>query len=247
MKTLGYKAKVFYFVMGDKLKIKEIPVVLRPREKAMEQGFDKLSDRELLAIYIRQGTKGKSALEVADAVLKRAGSINGLMDLTQRDLLNIKGISYVKATEILGLAEVGRRLIKPQRNDLIQIEYPENLVNWLNLEIGYKKQEYFMAVYLNKQNQVLNYSHLFVGTLDRSVVHPREIFKEAVRLSAAHIILVHNHPSGGMEPSLADVETTKALVEVGFMMGVYVLDHIIVSHGDYVSIRQKSPELFNVE
>jgi DNA repair protein RadC len=226
------------------IKIKEIPEELRPREKALRDGVKMLSDRELLALFIRQGTRNKSALEVADAILFRCNNIAGINRLSREDLLSIRGISHVKALEIMALTEVAIRIIKPSRKSVIHIEEPGNLVSWLNLEIGFKNQEYFMAVYLDKQNRLLSHSILFKGTLDRSVVHPREIFKEAVRHSASRIILVHNHPGGTLTPSDSDLYTTSSLVEAGNLMGVYILDHLIVTEGNYTSIRRYDPGLF---
>lgn len=232
---------------GDMMKIKEIPISLRPREKALKEGLHTLSDRELLAIFIRQGTRQFSALQVADKLLSMSGSISGLNAVDKDDLMKLPGISHVKSIEILALVEVSKRMIRPMLNEIIQIDKPHKLVSWLNLEVGYKRQEYFLAVYLDKQNRLLSYSYLFKGTLDRSVVHPREIFKEAVKKSASRIILVHNHPSGGLTPSHSDLETTEILVDAGQMMGVFILDHLIVSEGSFVSIREKMPHLFLLE
>ncbi|NLW15830.1 MAG: DNA repair protein RadC [Erysipelothrix sp.] len=226
------------------MKMKEIPLVLRPREKAMKEGLHTLSDRELLALFIRQGTRQLSALQVADKILQMVGTISGLNRIDVDDLIRVPGISYIKATEILALVEVSKRMVKPEINKTIQIDRPHALVSWLNLEVGYKRQEYFIAVYLDKQNRLLSHSFLFKGTLDRSVVHPREIFKEAVKKSASSIILVHNHPSGGLTPSKSDIQTTEILVDAGHMMGVFIMDHLIVSEGDFVSIREKNPNLF---
>lgn len=226
------------------MKIREIPVELRPREKAMKDGLSSLSDRELLALFIRQGTRKFSALQVADEILKKAGSISGLNRLERDMLIKIPGISDIKAIEIMALSEMSRRMVKPNLNEIIQIDRPNSLISWLNLEVGYKRQEYFIAVYLDKQNRLIAHSILFIGTLDSSVVHPREIFKEAVKKSASRIILVHNHPSGGLEPSQSDVKTTEVLIDAGRMMGVFILDHLIVSEGAYVSIREKMPHLF---
>lgn len=229
------------------MKIKEIPENLRPREKALIQGLQALSDRELLAIFIRQGTRKYSALQVADKVLKQAHTISGLNRLEKDELIEIPGISHIKALELLALVEVSKRMVRPKNDEIIQIDKPNALISWLNLEVGYKRQEYFIAIYLDKQNRLLGHSILFKGTLDRSVVHPREIFKDAVKKSASRIILVHNHPSGGLSPSHADIKTTEVLVGAGQMMGVFILDHLIVAEGGYVSIREKMPHLFLID
>lgn len=230
--------------MGDSVKIKEIPESLRPREKALNEGLESLSDRELIALFIRKGTKDNSALIIADEVLKMIDDISGLNRISREELMEIKGIHEIKAIELLALPEIAKRMSKPKHKSMVQIDQPYALVSWLNLEIGYKKQEYFIAVFLDKQNRLLGHSILFKGTLDRSVVHPREIFKDAVIMSAAAIILVHNHPGGGLAPSTADLETTELLVNAGKLMGVHILDHLIVSEGSYVSMREDFSFIF---
>lgn len=180
------------------MKMKEIPQTLRPREKALREGLESLSDRELLALFIRQGSRKYSALQVADEILKKSKTLSGINQLDKDTLCQIHGISDIKAIEILALVEVSKRMVKPRRNEIIRIDQPNTLVSWLNLEVGYTQQEYFVAIYLDKQNRLLSHAVLFKGTLDRSVVHPREIFKEAVKRSASRIILAHNHPSGSL-------------------------------------------------
>ncbi len=229
------------------MKIKEIPKELRPREKAMLNGLDTLSDRELLAIFIRQGSRKYSALQVADEVLKAAKTLSGLNHMDSDTLCTIHGISHIKAIELMALVEVSKRMVKPKLNEVVQIDKPHTLVSWLNLEVGYEQQEYFIAIYLDKQNRLISHSILFKGTLDRSVVHPREIFKEAVKRSASRIILAHNHPSGSLEPSEADLKTTEVLIDAGHMMGVFILDHLIVSEGSYISIRETMPHIFLID
>lgn len=229
------------------MKIKDIPKDLRPREKAMVHGLESLSDRELLSIFIRQGSRKYSALQVADQVLKKTHTLAGLNRVDRESLCQIHGISDIKATELLALVEMSRRIIRPRLHEVIQIDKPHTLVSWLNLEVGYSQQEYFIAIYLDKQNRLISHSILFKGTLDRSVVHPREIFKEAVKHSASRIILAHNHPSGSLDPSDADLKTTEVLVDAGLMMGVFILDHLIISEGSYISIRETMPHLFLID
>lgn len=229
------------------MKIKDIPSDLRPREKAMSMGLSSLSDRELLALIIRKGYSGISALELADQILFVAKNLAGICRLSFEDLIQIKGIKEVKALEVLALAEVASRIVQPQKGVYININNPKCLVEWFNMEIGYDYQEHFVAVYLDTQNRLIGHEFLFKGTLDRSIVHPREVFKVAVKLSAARIILVHNHPSGSLRASNNDIKTTQALIEIGDMIGIYVVDHLIVSEGNFLSLRQSMTQLFGID
>ena len=143
------------------------------------------------------------------------------------------------------IKELAKRVIAPSSGDNIQLDRPKTIANWIQLEIGDSEQEHFVAIYLDKQNNLIDHKILFTGTLDRSVVHPRDIFREAVKVSASRIILAHNHPSGSISPSQADIETTEALIEAGKMMGIFILDHLIVARGGgYSSIREYRPDMF---
>lgn len=226
------------------MKIKEMDLESRPREKAALHGVESLSDRELLALFIRFGTRKKSALELADEVLKLAGGMGRFMNLNRLQLMMISGIKEAKAMELMAIIEMGKRLIRPVKESDIFVSEPSRLLDWLNFEIGYKQQEHFMVVYLNNQNMIMGHQILFKGTVDRSVVHPRDVFREAVSLNATRIILVHNHPGGTMKASQADLQVTLVMVDAGRLVGVDVLDHLIVSGGNYLSLRMAHSELF---
>ena len=216
--------------------MKNVPVTERPREKAQQYGVESLSNRELLALLIRHGTAGCSALDIADELLK-----NGLLAMSkmnQNELMEIRGIKSVKALELLAWMELSRRISfeEVQKKDVIKDS--ESLTNWCRKKLGSLTQEAFLAVFLNPMNEVLSYKILFTGTVDMSVVHPREIFKEAIRVSSSKLIVVHNHPSGHLEPSAADLLMTENLCNAGMMMKIPILDHLIVSESGYFSFRE---------
>lgn len=220
------------------MKIKETCLSERPREKLKQFGVKALNDAELLAILLRSGIVGKSALELAHELLNLSGSINNLSALDGLTLESIKGIKQAKAAEILALCEVSRRMTLQAAMDVDVIDQPSSLVNWLKKELGSSQQEQFMVVFLNTKNHIIGYKVLYMGGLDRSIVHPREVYKEALRVSAARIIAVHNHPSGDVSPSENDRLVTKVLEEAGDTMGIPLLDHLIVSHYGFTSLRQ---------
>ncbi|HCY06429.1 MAG: DNA repair protein RadC [Erysipelotrichaceae bacterium] len=215
--------------------VKEMPKSERPREKALKFGIKTLSNRELLALIIRNGYQGKSSLSIAEELLYKCNGIGNLANLELNDFLSIKGIKEVKALEILACIEIARRIAFKESLDTDVIENPDKMISWLNKEIGFDKQENFMVVYLDVKNKIITYKTLFIGTIDKSIVHPREIFKEALLVSSSRIMLVHNHPSGDVTPSDADISVTKKIVEAGKLMGINVLDHIIVSNNRYFS------------
>lgn len=217
---------------------------LRPREKAREFGIASLSDRELIALFIRFGTRTRSALDLADSVLSLCGGMSRFMHLDTKGLMTIPGIKEAKALELMALSEIGKRIIKPGKDTSFHISEPNRILDWLNFEIGYKEQEHFLVVFLNNQNAVLGHEILFKGTIDRSVVHPRDVFRVAISMNATRIILVHNHPGGTMKASGADLHVTEVMVEAGQLVGIDVLDHLIVSNGKYLSLRMQDPDLF---
>jgi DNA repair protein RadC len=220
------------------MKIKEIQNSERPREKLRSLGIRSLNDAELLAILLRSGIAGKSAIQLAQELLSLCGSINNLSALDVNTLESIKGIKGVKASEVLALCEVSRRMAQQASLEVDVIDQPSRLVNWLKKELGSSQQEQFMVVFLNTKNHIIGYKILYMGGLDRSIVHPREVYKEALKVSAARIIAVHNHPSGDVSPSENDRLVTKVLEEAGDTMGIPLLDHLIVSHYGYTSLRQ---------
>ncbi|MDD3923989.1 MAG: DNA repair protein RadC [Erysipelotrichaceae bacterium] len=217
------------------IKVQELPVQLRPRERAVSVGVENLHDRELLAILIRHGYQGCSALGIADELLNKYG-LAKLPSLSLKQITNIKGIKKVKALELLACFELSNRIMSQQIFDEDVIDNSQKLVKWLRSQLGFVQQEHFIVVFLNTKNHIITYKTLFVGSLDVSVAHPREIFKEAVACSAAKFIAVHNHPSGDVTPSEKDVSLTDILSKAGKMMGIPLIDHLIVSRFSYHSI-----------
>ncbi|MBS3987741.1 MAG: DNA repair protein RadC [Erysipelothrix sp.] len=211
---------------------------MMPREKVKMFGWQSLSDDEVLAIMLRTGVKDFSVQEVAKQLLVTSKGLAGLTSLTMKECMSVKGISNIKAIELGASFELVKRVLRSSLPYMNVIDHPQVLFDWLRLEIGDKQQEHFLVVYLNTQHQIIGVKTLFVGTLDRSIIHPREIFKEAMAVSSSKIMIVHNHPSGTLTPSNADIQVTKNLKEIGELMGIPLLDHLIVSASGYVSLRQ---------
>ena len=216
--------------------IKEIPKEERPRERLINIGVQNLSNEELLAILLKSGTKNTSVKLLAANILKELNSISELKEMTFERLVKIKGIKQAKACELLASIELGRRINK-KINNLNQIK----IVDSTSIFEYYKsilidiKQEYFYCVYLNTRNEIIKDKLLFVVTINESLVHPREIFKEAYLLSASSIICVHNHPTGNINPSKNDILITEQLKNVGLILGIKLLDHIIIGKDNYYS------------
>lgn len=221
------------------MKVKELHIQERPREKALEKGIEVLSNRELIAILLRTGTKEISALELADEILHNFDNLGELGKASIHDIMSIKGVKSAKAIELQAGFELGRRIAFEKVKESMSIEQPEDVFDWLNQLIGYEKQEHFLVLFLNQKNKVITYKDLFIGTMTNASVHPREIFREAMHLQCAKILCVHNHPSGDCEPSNADIELTHNIVECGKMTAIPLLDHIIVGKNSYISFRQK--------
>jgi len=222
---------------NEKILIKEMPKVERPREKLIEKGPENLKDEELLAILLRTGTKEKSALDLAKQILKKFPK-KKFQKLRYEDLIQIKGIDKAKACTILAAIEFTKRILKLGEETLPKIESVKDVIAQFSY-LRDKQREHLAALYLNARNEVVFKKHLFVGTLDANICHPREIFKYAIEKNAASIILVHNHPSGDPTPSKADLEITKRIQEAGKIMGIDVLDHVIISKNKIFSFKEK--------
>lgn len=215
--------------------IKDIKVDERPRERLESYGASALSNEELLAILLKTGTKERSVKTLARDILNMIDDLSELKDITINRLSSIKGIGQVKAIELIASIELGRRIYTEKKIVKSKLSTPLDIyINNKNLFID-KKQEYFYCLYLNNKNELIERKLLFMGTVNRSVVHPREVFKYAYLTSASGIICMHNHPSGDINPSRDDIMFTKALVETGRVQGIPVLDHIIIGNDNYYS------------
>lgn len=222
----------------EKTNIQMIPVDGRPRERMLENGPKVLADHELLAIILRTGTRTKNVVNLACDVLNEVESLYDFRHTTIQELMEVPGIGEVKATEILAAIEFGGRIARaPQLKEGTVIS-SSWVGEYLVREMSGLTQENVVALYLNTKNDIIKTETIFIGSLNTAVAHPREIFKGAVRYSAARIIIAHNHPSGNTDPSEADLSFTRRLVDAGEMMGIEVIDHIIVGEQCYFSLRE---------
>lgn len=217
------------------LKIKDIPKEERPRERLIKYGVENLSNEELLSIIIKTGTKDYSVKTISQIVLKEIKDIKNLKTITLNKLTNIKGIGKVKAIELIASIELGKRVFEEENKTQIKLNNSTKIYDYFKDKLKDEKQENFYAIYLDSKSNLISYKLLFKGTLNTSCVHPREIFKHAHLESAYSIIVMHNHPSGDPTPSKEDEKTTKSLMEIGKIMSIPVLDHIIIGKNEYFS------------
>ncbi|MBO1090429.1 RadC family protein [Enterococcus hirae] len=216
-----------------------VPATSLPRERMLLYGEKALSDQELLAILLRTGQHPYNVLELAGNLLKTFGGLALLRQATLSELEKIRGIGQVKALEIKALIELGKRIQTQHVAVQATIHASYELAHQLIIELKDHKQEHLICIYLDTKNQVLLKKTLFIGSLDQTIAHPREVFHYAVRYSAARIILVHNHPSGNVLPSKQDLLFTKRVQKYGEMMGIDVLDHLIIGCKQYFSLREE--------
>jgi len=219
--------------------IKEMPADLRPRERLLAAGVQALSNAELLAILLRTGTKSETAIDLACNILSRPEGLRYLAEASLEELQKQKGIGLAKAAELKAALELGRRLAALTLSRII-IKSPQDVANLLMDEMRYLDRENFRTVSLNTKNRVLGIDSVSVGSLNSSLVHPREVFKNPIRRSSAAIILVHNHPSGDPTPSQEDIQVTRRLVEAGRILGIEVLDHLIIGDGCFTSLKEQN-------
>jgi DNA repair protein RadC len=218
------------------INFKKIPNKDKPRERLYEYSSENLSNEELLAIIIKTGSKKKNVKELALTLLENIGDIDNLKDIGINSLMMIDGIGKVKATEIKAAVELGRRVYNCNNKlDKIGLNSAELIYKYFLNILSEKKQEYFYVVYLDTKGKYIGKKCLFIGTINSSIVHPREIFKEAYLLSANGIACVHNHPSGDSSPSKEDILITKKIREISLIHGINFIDHIIIGNGNYFS------------
>lgn len=217
-------------------KISEIPVNDRPIERLSNIGVNSLSNEELLAILIKTGKKQKSSKDLACDILSKIKDIAELKNITLEELTKIDGIGITKASTILSAIELGKRINKKIISlNKLKVTDSSIIYDYYKDILEDKKQEYFYCIYLDNDKRIIKDKLLYIGTLNFSLVHPREVFKEAYKLSAAALICVHNHPSGNVIPSKQDIELTMKLKEIGNLLGIEVCDHIIISKNKYYS------------
>ncbi len=219
------------------MKIKDFPKSARPRERLIAKGAENLKDAELLAILLRTGREGKNVLEVASQILSEH-SKKRLLQLKYEDLIRVKGIDSGKASTLLAAFELSRRALDVDDSSLSAISNIKEACAQL-ADIRKLQKEHFVALYLNARNQLVHKETIFIGTLNASLVHPREVFELAIQHRVASVIIAHNHPSGDPEPSQDNRKITKRLVEAGELLGIELQDHIIVAKSGYFSFRQE--------
>lgn len=220
--------------------IKDMPQAERPREKLLKYGVKYLSNSELLAILIGTGSREKSAIMLADRILSmEEKGISFLAGCIPEELFRVKGIGEAKACRLMAAIELGKRISTAPRSPQVQLSSPGDIAELFMEEMRYEKREHFKVLLLNTKNEIITIENVAVGSLDLAVVHPREVFQNAVKKSASAIILVHNHPSGSPAPSPQDIKTTGQLVEAGTILGISVLDHLIIGDGVYISLREQ--------
>jgi len=220
------------------MKIKDLPLDSRPRERLIKKGPKALSNAELLAILLRQGNKKENVLEVANKLLKNH-DLRSLSRLGANTLKSNLGIGKAKACQIMASFELGRRLARFNGDKKIKIDGAKDIAKLFIPELNNLKKEHFIGIYLDSRKKIIKEEIIFIGTLNSSLVHPREIFKVAIEEGAAAIILIHNHPSADINPSDEDIKITKELMEAGDIMGIEVLDHIIIGGNKYFSFVEK--------
>lgn len=222
------------------MKIHGLPKEERPREKMIFAGKETLSNSELLAILLRSGTKNRSALEIAAEVLSQ--NENGILHLENcslEELSEIKGVGVAKACQILAAVELGKRIASHPRRLRKEIGNPDDIVQLFMEKMRYYKKEHFKALLINAKGAIIEEYEVSIGDLCSTPIHPREVFCQAVKRSAAAVLFVHNHPSGDPTPSRQDVETTGRLIKAAEILGICVLDHIIIGDGTYISLKSK--------
>ena len=220
--------------------IKSWPTSERPRERLNKHGVQSLSDAELLAILLRNGIQGKDAITLARELLNRFGGLRGLAKIEWADLAKIKGLGPAKISTFLAAAEMARRQLRQELIGTNFVRNPESVLDYLYSTLRDTKKEIFKVLFLNKANRILDEKDLFEGTVDETAVYPRELVKAALERHATSLILIHNHPSGRIEPSLEDREITRKLQTACNAVSIKILDHIIVGDNQYFSFNEHS-------
>lgn len=227
--------------MKKSFTIHDLPLAERPRERLFKLGVESLSVQEVLALILGRGTTGESVMVTAQKLLSVFGNLKNIAAASIEELTEIKGIGPAKAAQIKAAFELNKRLEASSNEEpKPTVKSPEDAIKVVKNKLKGKKKEHFLVLSLNTRNHLINDHTISIGSLDSSIVHPREVFKEAISSSAASVIFIHNHPSGDPTPSEDDIKLTKRLIETGEILGIDVLDHIIMCDNDYLSMKGKN-------
>ncbi|OXS57937.1 hypothetical protein B1A99_14965 [Cohnella sp. CIP 111063] len=219
-------------------RLRELPSGERPRERMQQHGAQALSHAELLAILLRTGTPNESAVHLAQRILNESGGLRKLAESGWEDLIHIRGIGPAKALQLQASIELGRRIARSRLPETVKITCPQDAADLLMEEMRHYREEHFVCLFLNTKNHVIGRQTLSIGSLNASIVHPREVFKAAIRRSSASILCAHNHPSGDPTPSAEDLQLTRRLGEAGQLLGIELLDHLVIGDSRFISLKE---------
>ncbi|MFC5700506.1 DNA repair protein RadC [Cohnella faecalis] len=219
-------------------RVREMPIEERPRERMQTYGAEALSHAELLAILLRTGTDKESAIHLAQRIISECGGLRGLAERNWDELTHIRGIGPAKALQLQASIELGRRVARSRLPDTVTISKPQDAADLLMEDMRHYREERFVCLFLNSKNHVIGRQTLSVGSLNASLVHPREVFRAAIRRSSASILCAHNHPSGDPTPSPEDIRLTRRLFEAGELVGIELLDHLVIGDNRFVSLKE---------
>lgn len=228
--------------MVNIMRIKDLPNSEKPRERLLLYGCENLSNADLISIILATGTKDFSVKEISNNILNSVGNINNLSNIGIRELSKIKGIGEVKAITLLAAIELGKRVTNKEIILNMQLNNTNIVHEHFKSLFKNLKQEKFIAIYLDSKKRLISYKTLFIGTLNQSIVHPREIYNEAIKVNASSIICIHNHPSLILQPSNEDIEFTEKLIKTGNIIGIPLIDHIITNGEEYYSFYESKIE-----
>lgn len=225
--------------MEKSLKIMDLPKNERPRERLARYGADALSNAELLAVILRTGTKKENVITMCNKLIKETGGLNGLLNMNLDEFMELHGIGKAKATQLVAISELSKRFKSYKTGDDYKITQPKEAADYVMEDMKSLNVEHLKVIMLNTKNIVMAVSDVSVGSLNSSIVHPREVFCQAIKKRSASIIICHNHPSGDPTPSNEDLNITKRLKECGKIIGIELLDHLIIGNGVYISLKEK--------